>query len=248
MTEPWIKLQITSLPHALSVEEEARLIAFLSREEQERLTSITHPSRRINYLTGHALVRTMAAQHFDLKPHQVPLIFNAAKKPLIHVENHHLSLSHSDQFAVVALGNVSVGVDVESFTRKADVEALAQNHCSLEEQNILIALPEGDARRSQYFKLWSLKEAFYKASGLGVDFKQTSFDLDEKISCRLNGVLLDAWNFKLRTIGQNEYLAIAFESADSLDMNISTINSQSLYKELNGATQGEMHVDFTHAG
>ena len=73
------------------------------------------------------------------------------------------NLSHAGDFAVAALARgVSIGVDLESTARKADIERLGQRVFSASEQALVRT-----GGRAAFFTLWSQKEALLKALGCG---------------------------------------------------------------------------------
>lgn len=73
------------------------------------------------------------------------------------------NLSHAGSHAVAALArSASIGVDLESTARKADIERLGRRVFSESEQK---RVREGG--RDAFFTLWSQKEALLKALGCG---------------------------------------------------------------------------------
>lgn len=73
------------------------------------------------------------------------------------------NLSHAGEYVVAVLAKgVSVGVDLESTTRKADVERLGRRVFSESERFWVEA-----GGREAFFTLWSQKEALLKALGCG---------------------------------------------------------------------------------
>lgn len=73
------------------------------------------------------------------------------------------NLSHAGEFAVAVLARgVSVGVDLESMARKADIERLGERVFSASEQALVRA-----GGHKAFFTLWSQKEALLKALGCG---------------------------------------------------------------------------------
>ncbi|HWK55182.1 MAG TPA: 4'-phosphopantetheinyl transferase superfamily protein, partial [Hyphomicrobiales bacterium] len=78
-----------------------------------------------------------------------------------------------------------VGVDVEHALREVAAEALTARFFAPEELQALQSLPEAD-RNEYFFRLWTLKEAYVKALGLGLRIPLDSFvfDLDDaQIHC-----------------------------------------------------------------
>ncbi|HSA01653.1 MAG TPA: 4'-phosphopantetheinyl transferase superfamily protein [Candidatus Paceibacterota bacterium] len=73
------------------------------------------------------------------------------------------NLSHAGEYAVAVLARgVSIGVDLESMSRPADVERLGERVFSGSEQALVRA-----GGREAFFTLWSQKEALLKALGCG---------------------------------------------------------------------------------
>ncbi len=73
------------------------------------------------------------------------------------------NLSHAGDYVVAALAQgAAIGVDLESLTRKADVDALGERVFSAGERALVQA-----GGRAAFFALWSQKEALLKALGCG---------------------------------------------------------------------------------
>ena len=84
--------------------------------------------------------------------------------------NGHANLSHSGDWAVVAYATSPIGVDLERLRPRADLLGLARQVCSPAQCNTLTALEEeSPARLHQFYRWWTLKEAWLKARGQGLD-------------------------------------------------------------------------------
>ncbi len=78
----------------------------------------------------------------------------------------HFSLSHSGEWAVCALSDSPIGVDVEQ-CRAKDYMALAQRFFSPTEQEQLRQCQENECQ-ALFFQLWTQKESLLKAVGVGL--------------------------------------------------------------------------------
>ncbi len=90
------------------------------------------------------------------------------------------NLSHTDGLIVLALArNLEMGVDAEHLGRNASLE-LADHFFSPAEAKALAALPPS-RRAHRFFELWTLKESYIKARGMGLQIPLDSFGfaLDE---------------------------------------------------------------------
>lgn len=73
------------------------------------------------------------------------------------------NLSHAGDYAVAVLARgAAIGVDMESMSRKADIERLGERVFSESEKALVRA-----GGRDAFFTLWSQKEALLKALGCG---------------------------------------------------------------------------------
>jgi 4'-phosphopantetheinyl transferase len=80
------------------------------------------------------------------------------------------SVSHSGAFAVIALaaGDVRVGVDVEEVRPRRRLDALAARVLNDDEYAAWLALDPGDERLRAFLRVWTAKEAYLKALGIGI--------------------------------------------------------------------------------
>lgn len=87
----------------------------------------------------------------------------------------YFNLSHSGDFAVCAMSDVPVGVDIE---RVGSVEEeIAKLYFHRAETAYLSNQPTTAARQDAFFRLWTLKESLMKATGLGFSLSLDQFEL-----------------------------------------------------------------------
>lgn len=151
---------------------------WLTATEAARLQALGSEARRQTFLAGRWLARR-AVQGW----------LGAAELPALDVADSgacivpgagaHVSISHSAGFVACVAGGVPVGVDLESLTRPRDHLALAETVHSPAQREHLAALPP-EARALAFLEWWTLKEAWLKARGRGLDFAQMrALDFDE---------------------------------------------------------------------
>ena len=87
-----------------------------------------------------------------------------------------LNISHTDNIAVACLGSASVGVDIESKHR--EVSKVLKRVAIAEELQQLERLPFIKEEIPSGIALWSAKEAFSKALGMGIKFGLHDFVID----------------------------------------------------------------------
>jgi len=152
----------------------------LNETEQLRWQRFKYPQDRDRFLLVRALVRSVLGTCLDIPPAQVRFRANAWGKPELDTGVHdgsslQFNLSHTRGLAVLALAEgVPLGVDVEDLHRRVEWLALAQRYFARDEVADLQALPPA-AQRGHFFSLWTLKEAYVKALGLGLRIPLADF-------------------------------------------------------------------------
>jgi 4'-phosphopantetheinyl transferase len=165
-----------------------RSLAMLSDDERARWRSLQFDSHRREYLATRTLVRTALSHYYPLAPEAWRFRLNAYGKP--HVDPDcglRFNLSNSLDMVVCLIARGSeVGVDLESYARAKDIADLAEEVLSSLELGQLKALPDSE-RPDRALSLWTLKEAFIKASGTGLStpLKKLSFLFDGADGIRL---------------------------------------------------------------
>lgn len=135
------------------------------------------------YRVAHALLRRVATLHTGLDEAAITFTRDSHGRPHLDGAGFDMNLSHTSGWSAVAAGKVAhVGVDVETDPagdprRAASLRSVADTFAPAERQ-YLDTLPE-DSWTSAVIRLWTLKEAFMKAVGLGlaIDPADVSFVL-----------------------------------------------------------------------
>lgn len=88
----------------------------------------------------------------------------------------YISISRTDGLTAVCASGRPVGLDVERICDHALDPALARHFFSPAEQDYLNSCPPKE-RVVAFFRIWTLKEAFVKVSGLGFRIEPASFSV-----------------------------------------------------------------------
>ena len=88
-----------------------------------------------------------------------------------------ISIAHSGPFLAVGVSTQGrVGIDIEVPEANIDVDAVAREMFTADECRQLAALPD-HARRDAFYYLWTAKEAYLKAIGLGLSMAMPDIEL-----------------------------------------------------------------------
>src|SRR5687768_11680228 len=142
--------------------------------EEERATEqrFVFPHDRHRHRVTRALVRSVLAEELGLPPSEIRFELNGYGRP--ELAAHHTSsglsfnLSHTRDAIVLATSRDGVvGIDVEDHTRSGATLDIAEQFFSRPEVEALAAVaPEG--QRARFYQVWTLKEAYIKARGMGL--------------------------------------------------------------------------------
>jgi 4'-phosphopantetheinyl transferase len=148
----------------------SRLAADLSEDERARAARFTFERDARRFVVARGALRALLGRYLDASPRALAFTYGAHGKPALEGPGGALSfnLSHSGEVAVVAVGwRRTLGVDVELWRPLPDLDALAARSFAPRERAVLDALPEGE-RHPAFFRCWTRKEAFIKATGQGL--------------------------------------------------------------------------------
>lgn len=132
-------------------EEADALLDALPPSRREKAAAIRHPQARARSVAAGLLLKTL------LGPRAEDLTVDVRGKPS--APGVHLSLSHSGTWAVCALSDRPVGVDVEEI--RPHSEGLVTQVCTPAELTRLRA-------PADFCRLWTAKESFLKYLGVGL--------------------------------------------------------------------------------
>lgn len=153
--------------------------ALLSAEEFGRANRFVFEQDRRRFILAHAYLRRIVELYTGL-PATTPLLSTAAGHapelaPDGNVPPVHLSLSHCRSHVAVAISERQyVGVDVETISHDHGGHEIAENFFSSAERQCLSNLQPDQFDRG-FIRLWTAKEAFSKAIGLGLALPLDSF-------------------------------------------------------------------------
>ena len=145
--------------------------ALLDAREQVRHARLLRRADRRRDLAARALVRTVLSRYLPAAPEAWVFGADAQGRPRIVAPQGlppiEFNIAHSGERVVLGIAaGRSLGVDVEYTRRRADTVSL-ERYFAPAERAALAALPAGQRRR-RFFELWTLKEAYLKARGLGL--------------------------------------------------------------------------------
>lgn len=160
----------------------------LPAEEKERARRIKSEEERNTWTACHALLRQIIGFWLNQEPVEIVLQKNEFGK--LHLPNSNLcfNVSHTDKSFLLGFNHDGrIGVDLEYLTGREDVPLLMGYAFSWQETEFC----SQENTPENFLKIWTLKEAYLKATGVGlVDYLKSvnvyGYEENEIVSKQLN--------------------------------------------------------------
>jgi len=186
-------------------------LRLLSPEERERYGRYLFEKDRRIFLLAHALARLVLALYTGSEPEDLEFDVNEYGKPSVRAQAGKpcpgFNLSHTHGMVALAVAQEQdIGVDVEDTRRSADWLGLTGKVFTPAEQADLWSLAPDD-RKQRFYELWTLKEAYIKARGMGLSLPLEGFSMrmprNAPVGIEFGAAIeddADQWQFELFTI------------------------------------------------
>jgi 4'-phosphopantetheinyl transferase len=229
---------------ALSADDLSAMDRILPREERLRRDRFVFHRDRRDFSAAHALLRTALSHYGDLPPAEWRFQTNQYGKPrLVPAQAHEaalvFNLSHTAGLVACAIARATrIGIDVENCDQMADALQLAPSYFTSSECELLAPCGRDDAP-IRFTELWTLKESYIKAVGVGLSLPLNSFAFSFRGASGLEFACKAGegqWQFWLAAPARRARLAIAvpltngdavsritFHHAEDLDQSASPV-------------------------
>jgi 4'-phosphopantetheinyl transferase len=203
--------------------DESRWQRTLSQDELTRASRFHFPHDRQRFVASRAWLRTILAGYLATNPSALTFSYSTKEKPSLATEHGGsditFNVSHSGGIAMMAFSRGrELGVDVEQVRTDFDVEAISRRFFSAHEQKQLAALPT-ERKFEAFFRCWTRKEAYIKATGDGLSLPLHQFDVsvaaedcDALISTRPDPSEATLWSLREVPAGKGYVAALCVGS------------------------------------
>ena len=157
---------------------ETDFVSLLNPREQARLDRLKHPQQRQRHMQAQAKLRILLSKYLNTSAQEIEFNHHEYGKPYVANQALQFNLTHSKDRGMLAVGlDITLGLDLECWHSLRNRELLINRHFAKSEQSAWSAVPNNE-RESTFFRLWTCKEAFMKATGrgLGLGLSRCAFD------------------------------------------------------------------------
>lgn len=208
--------------------------ALLTEQDRQQWQRFYFARHQQQYLVTRALVRAVLSQYWPLAPSAWQFVRDSYGKPEIQPGLIPLplrfNLSHTEGLICCAVTlKHAIGVDVEYLLRANATLDIAARYFAAAEIQALTQLPDA-LQQQRFFALWTLKEAYIKARGLGLslplDQFSFSFDHQQSVSIEFLDAIADTpehWQFWRYQPSEQHQMALAVNSAEPISVRVKKI-------------------------
>lgn len=155
----------------------------LSEDELERAGRFHFDIHRIRYIAGRGQLRLLLGRYLAVDPTTIRFEYSKYGKPSLappfDATGLYFNLGHSDQLALYVFAwHRNLGIDLEYKERRPvpDFTGICEHFFSPTEQAFLRATPPWN-QKDVFYRCWTRKEAYLKASGEGLSRALDTFDV-----------------------------------------------------------------------
>jgi 4'-phosphopantetheinyl transferase len=135
---------------------------------------------RKRFITRRGALRTIMGQYLGMDKRDVMFEYGKHGKPAVagacNRENIRFSIAHSAGVALMAFARShDIGIDIERIRPVPEMDGVVERFFSAGEKAHIRGLPLHE-RREAFFRVWTRKEAFVKATGEGLSRSFETFD------------------------------------------------------------------------
>jgi 4'-phosphopantetheinyl transferase len=206
--------------------------AMLEPAERDRRARLMSDDLRHQFLITRALQRTVLAGYaHDVAPGDLRFVVGEHGKPALAAEfiplGLHFNLAHTRGLVAMVVGReATIGVDVENVAARTAPLPIAHRFFTAREATDLAALPPAE-QTARFYALWTLKEAWLKATGIGIGagLRHVSFEFESHHQV-LGATFTDddahCWTFWQARPTPQHQLAVAYRQIARRAMRVKT--------------------------
>lgn len=170
-----IDIFVCKISEHISNSKFEELLSIISPEKQERIKRMRFKKDALCSLYGELIIRFDAAKICGICEKDIIIETGKCGKPYFKNLPLHFNISHSGVYVACAICDKNIGIDIE-VNESVDYRAILKHLSKSEEE--YIRNQNGDFGSMTFNKIWTLKEAYVKWLGTGLNRQLNSFSIN----------------------------------------------------------------------
>lgn len=203
------------------------LTRVLSASEFQRANRYHFIKDKNRFIICRALLKILLSEYIGLDISQIIIAVNANKKPYLPTHPHtYFNISHSVDYALIAIAKYPVGIDIEYINKEFNYKDILP---TVFQQQEIDDIERSSNVFNNFYKLWTRKEAILKAIGKGINDDISKIPVTDGAHSVISSLVGDYKKITILSLNINDnYIgALALTS----DLNINEILFQRLPSE-----------------
>jgi 4'-phosphopantetheinyl transferase len=173
---PESQIHVWRFPTRASLNVVAAFEEVLVPHERERAARFRFDHLYASFVIAYGALRHLLGHYLRCNPAELSFEHSVNGKPaLTSPSSLRFNMTHSGDLGVIALTlRREIGVDIEQIRPLPDVKHIADHFFCSEEASEVMSAPQAERERA-FFRCWTRKEAYIKATGEGLSAALSSF-------------------------------------------------------------------------
>lgn len=191
---------------------------YIDTDERARADRFIYERDRRRFITSHAALRMVLGHTLGVGPLDIRFREGPRRRPLLAAPDAQpplrFNLSHSDDGCLIGVArDARIGVDIERRDPAVDCQRIADRFFA-EHEAAMVRNASDEDRAKLFFGLWTRKEAYLKATGLGLHGSLTALQCAAADDGSLRIAAVDGFspascNWTLLDLDEGEFSACA---------------------------------------
>jgi len=140
----------------------------LSPDEILRANRLIDAQKRRQFAASRSAARKILSAYTGIAPKQIEFDYSDHGKPFLLNNPVNFNLSHTEQTMLLAVTNhINIGIDIEKIAPITNHISIANTYFTRKDAFLLYQC-DSENQLTMFYRLWTLKEAHCKCSGLGL--------------------------------------------------------------------------------
>ncbi len=152
----------------------------MDRRETRRAERYSVELSRERFICARGILKELLGKYVDVEPDMISFTLGRLGKPYLpyNISSElHFNSTDTQQEALFAFCRCAeIGIDIEFLTRNVRHREIAQRKFSLQEYDQYLQHPTSQ-QKNYFLKIWTRKEAYGKARGVGIRYRLNSVNL-----------------------------------------------------------------------